>query len=67
VLSRLPDLGGMPAETQAVFAAALGGTFEVKGFGPYGHLEIEVGREIDRAVGGFMNTIWVEPECVEPA
>jgi hypothetical protein len=66
VLSKLADLSDMPPETQAVSEAALGRTFEVKGC-PYGPQRIEVGREIDSAIGGFMNTILVEPECVEPA
>jgi hypothetical protein len=59
-----PDLDTFPEETQAAFRAALGKTFVVRGYGPYGHLELELGRELDALLGGFMNTIWIEGECV---
>jgi hypothetical protein len=59
-----PDLDTFPEETQAAFRAALGKTFVVQGHGPYGHLELELGRELDAVLGGFMNTIWIEAECV---
>jgi hypothetical protein len=59
-----PTFGELPEETRTAFTAARGGVFEVRGFGPYGHLEIELGRELDTLLGGFMNTLWVEPECV---
>ncbi len=59
-----PDLDTFPEETKAAFRAALGKTFVVQGHGPYGHLELELGRELDALLGGFMNTIWIEPEYV---
>jgi hypothetical protein len=55
-----PDLDTFPEETQAAFRAALGKTFVLRGYGPYGHLELELGRELDALLGGFMNTIWIE-------
>jgi hypothetical protein len=61
----IPDLSSMPAETQAAFRASLGKELRVVGYGPYGHLELEPGAELDAALGGFMNTIWIEPEYVE--
>jgi hypothetical protein len=61
----LPDLTGLHAETLAAFEAALGGVFPVVGHGPYGHLELELGPELDAVLGGYMNSIWIEPELVE--
>lgn len=60
-----PDLALMPEETKAAFLAALGREFRVVGLGPYGHLELELGRELDERLGGFMNSIWIEPDLVE--
>jgi hypothetical protein len=60
-----PDLAPMPEETKAAFKAALGREFRVVGRGPYGHLELELGPELDAELGGFMNSIWIEPELVE--
>ena len=62
---RIPDLSSMPAETQAAFRAALGKEFRVVDRGPYGHLELALGPELDAVLGGFMNSIWIEPEYVE--
>jgi hypothetical protein len=59
------DLGTSPAETRAAFEVALGKRFRVVGHGRYGHLELELGPEIDALLGGFMNTIWIEPDLVE--
>jgi len=55
----------MPAETQAAFRASLGKEFRVVDHGHYGHLELELGPEHDAVPGGFMNSIWIEPEYVE--
>jgi len=60
-----PELGSMPEETHAAFRVALGREFRVIGHGPYGHLELELGADLDAQLGGFMNTIWIEPELVE--
>lgn len=57
----LPALADMPSETQAALQFALGRILEVQGVDQYGHLELLLGPEADRALGGFMNTIWLEP------
>lgn len=62
---RIPDLATMPEETQAAFRVALGQAFRVIGHGRYGHVELELGRELDSVLGGFMNTIWIEPQFVQ--
>ena len=59
-----PELGTWPAETQAAFRFALGKRFQVSGHGRYGHLELELGPACDAQIGGFMNSIWIEPEFV---
>jgi hypothetical protein len=62
---KIPDsIANMPTETQAAFEMAMGKMFVVAGHNSYGHLELELGPEIDKAIGGFMNTIWIEPEFV---
>jgi hypothetical protein len=61
------DVDSFPPESQAAFAAALGKVFTVRGHGPYGHLEIVLGRALDRRLGGYGNTIWIEPELAEVA
>ncbi len=58
----LPSLDGMAPETRAAFEYALGKEFLVEGLGRYGHVELVLGPEADALLGGFMNTIWVEPE-----
>jgi hypothetical protein len=58
-----PTFAELPEETRTAFTAARGRVFEIRGFGPYGHLEIELGRELDALLGGFGNTLWIEPEC----
>jgi hypothetical protein len=61
-------LGDEPElNTKTVFETCLGKTFTIQGFDQYGHLELAVGKEIDDLVGGYMNTIWIEPEFVVPA
>jgi hypothetical protein len=60
-----PDLASMPEETKAAFKAALGREFRVVGHGPSGHLELELGPKFDADLGGFMNSVWIEPELVE--
>jgi len=59
------ELEQLPRETQAAFRAALGKQFRVVGHGVYGHVELELGPELDAALGGFMNSIWIEPNLVE--
>ncbi len=63
----LPPLEGQPTETVAALSFALGRSFEVRGFGPYGHVELLLGPEADPLLGGFMNSIWLEPEHVDLA
>ena len=48
-----------PRETRSVFKKAVGKTFVVRGFGRYGHLELDVSK-IRR-----LDTIWIEPDCVQ--
>lgn len=51
-------------ETRRIFEAAVGGTFEVRGFNDPGMLEVWLrpdGRE-DHTGGG--DSIWIEKECV---
>jgi hypothetical protein len=54
-------------KTKTVFETCLGKTYAIQGFDRYGHLELAVGKDIDSLVGGYMNTIWIEPEFVMPA
>ena len=58
----LPPLDGLAPESQAAMRYALGRTFKVEGIGRYGHLELVLGPEADGQLGGFMNTVWLEPE-----
>ena len=60
-----PDLSSMPEGTKTAFQWAVGRTFQVAGFGRYGHLQLELGPELDALIGGYMNDIWIEPELVE--
>jgi hypothetical protein len=55
----------MAEETQRVFKLAYGKVFRVEDVTPEGLIEIVLGKEIDRAMGSFCNTIWVDPEDVE--
>jgi hypothetical protein len=48
-----------PRDTRSIFKKVLGNTFVVRGFGPYGHLELDVSK-IRR-----LDTIWIEPDCVQ--
>ena len=54
-------------KTKMVFELCLGKTYAIRGFDQFGHLEIDVGKDVDEIVGGYMNTIWIEPEFVIPA
>jgi hypothetical protein len=63
-----PDLRDNPElKTKTVFETCLGNTYPIQGFDQYGHLELAVGKDTDSLVGGYMNTIWIEPEFVRPA
>ncbi len=63
-----PDLrDDQEFKTKTVFELCLGKTFAIQGFDQYGHLELAVGKAVDGLVGGYMNTIWIEPEFVMPA
>ena len=62
-----PALTGLAEETKAALLFAVGREFEIKGFGRYGHLELELGPLADQQLGGYMNTIWLEPEHVVSA
>ncbi len=54
-------------KTKTVFELCLGKTYRIQGFDRYGHLELSVGKEVGNRVGGYLNTIWIEPEFVVPA
>jgi len=58
---RVPPAVGRdsPPETRSVFRHAVGKTFVVRGFGRYGHIELDVSK-IQR-----LDTIWIEPDCVQ--
>ena len=64
-----PEVAEMPEDpelqTRRVFAICLGRIYRVVGIGRYGHLELDVSADVDPLVGGFMNSIWVEPELLE--
>jgi hypothetical protein len=48
-----------PEETRVVFEQALGETFVIRGFGPYGHAELHISKS------KRFDTIWVEPDCLQ--
>ena len=53
--------------TAELFRFCLGCEFTVRGFGQYGHVELEVGDDSSvRKKFGRFNTIWIEPEFLEP-
>jgi hypothetical protein len=54
-----PAVREAPAETRRLFERAAGCTFVVRGFSPYGHVELDVSK-IER-----QNKIWVEPDCLQ--
>lgn len=58
----LPDVSNLAVSTRVAFRLALGKVFKVEGIGEHGHLELVLGPEADQRLGGFMNTIWIEPE-----
>lgn len=66
---KIPDnLRNSPElQTKKAFDLCLGKTYQVTDIDRYGHLELMVGKDVDAIIGVFMNTIWIEPECVEPA
>jgi hypothetical protein len=59
-----PDISELAAEAQRAFRLSVGHQFKVKGRNKAGWLELNVGRVVDPVIGGFMNTIWIEPSCV---
>ena len=64
VLSVPPSVKGMPLETRRAFRLSVGHQFKIRGKNKIGWLELNVGRVVDPVLGGFMNTIWIEPTCV---
>ncbi len=61
----LPDDTEM--KTKRVFEICIGKTYTIQAFDEYGHIELAVGKDVDHIIGGFMNTIWIEPEFVVSA
>ena len=49
----------LPPPTRRVFRRALGWTFRVEGFGPYGHAELDLSRKV-----AHLESIWVEPSLL---
>ena len=64
VLAVPPSVKGMPRETRRAFRLSVGHQFKIRGRNKIGWLELNVGRVVDPVLGGFMNTIWIEPTCV---
>lgn len=54
-------------ETRTAFRLAVGKTYEVQAVNEIGWLELDLGAEVDQALGTIGNTIWIEPDCVESA
>jgi hypothetical protein len=54
----------LPRSSRRAFQLAVGHQFKVKGRNQVGWLHLEVGRIVDPILGGFMNSIWIEPSCV---
>jgi hypothetical protein len=52
--------------TPEVFRDAVGKTFRVEGFDEHGNLELEVWRTDLSNTQSVPDTIWIEPEFVEP-
>ena len=62
-----PDIGNeTEMNTKRVFEICIGKTYPIQGFDKYGHLELDVSKDVDHVVGGFMNTIWIEAKFVIP-
>ena len=52
--------------TGELFRFCLGKTFTVYGFGRYGHVELQVGKNREvRGNFGWSDTIWIEPEFLK--
>lgn len=56
---------GMHEDARRAFGLAVGSVFEVADVDEYGHLELRLGQDIDKAMGTIGNTIWVDPEEVD--
>ena len=60
-LVQLPDnISALPRTTQRLFRKALGKTSKIRAFGKCGHAELHVSKK-----PVFLDTIWVEPACLE--
>ena len=51
-----PEVDGAPPKTQAAFARALGLTFRVESFNPFGLVELDLTNKV-----AWGESIWVEP------
>lgn len=60
-----PVLSDVPEETHRVFELCVGGEFTVESLNSYGLTELDVSEKVDKVVGGFLNSIWVELEYLE--
>ncbi|MEW5980282.1 MAG: hypothetical protein AB1898_31200 [Acidobacteriota bacterium] len=60
-----PDLDRMPKDMQIAFRAIVGHRFKVRSVHPEAKvLELDVSRIVDPLLGSFLNSVWIEPECV---
>ncbi|MDQ0471613.1 hypothetical protein [Labrys wisconsinensis] len=48
-----------------MFELSLGRTFAIADITSHGLLELEVGEVV--GVASYLHSIWIEPDCVEPA
>lgn len=60
-----PELSDVPEETRRVFELCVGVDVTVESFYSYGFAELEVSETVNKVVGGFLNSIWVELEYLE--
>jgi len=62
---RVPDRVEDTAEfkTRSTLGRCLGRVFPIMGFNEYGMIQIDVGEVVGRH--SYMESIWIEPECVE--
>jgi len=64
IVSIPSSVKSMPLDTRRAFELSVGHQFLVRGRNELGWLELNVGRVVDKALGSFMNTIWIEPKFV---
>ena len=64
-LARLPPwVADLPQESRNVFNFCVGRIFPISEIDQHGLLVLDVSKDVDPRLGGFMNDIRVEPEFV---